>query len=129
MIIYFDPTVVGIGLAGALGALTRYGVDTFTSRRATGEFPWGTFVVNISGSFVIGVLFTLLTERWTVDTWVRHSLVIGFLGAYTTFSTLSLDTYRLFARGEAGLALVNMFGSVVVGLAALYLGILAGRLA
>ena len=121
------PTVIGIGVAGALGAVARYGLDRFVGRRVSGEFPWGIFAVNISGAFVLGVLFTLLTERWRPDAWLRDSLTVGFLGAYTTFSTLSLDSYRLFARGEPGLALANLAGSVTVGLAAVYLGILAGR--
>ena len=66
------------------------------SRRTTGAFPWGTFVVNISGAFALGLVFTLATERWGARApWLRSGLTIGFLGAYTTFSTLSFETYRL----------------------------------
>lgn len=121
------PTVLGIALAGALGALARYGLEGFVSRRVPGAFPWGTFVVNVSGAFVLGLLFTLLTERLSVDPWLRSSLTIGFLGAYTTFSTLSLESYRLLADGAIGLAIANTIGSLGTGLVAVYLGVVAGR--
>lgn len=120
-------TVVGIAVAGSLGALTRYGLDGAVSRRWPGAFPWGTFVVNISGAFLLGLLFVLFTERVTVDPWIRSSLTIGFLGAYTTFSTLSLESYRLLEDGAVGLALANALGSVAAGLVAVYLGVIAGR--
>jgi CrcB protein len=119
--------VLAIAVAGSLGALARYGLDGFVTRRTGGSFPWGTFVVNVSGAFALGLLFTLFTERMTVDPWLRSTLTIGFLGAYTTFSTFSLETYRLFSDGAVGLALANALGSVGAGLAAVYLGVVAGR--
>jgi CrcB protein len=122
------PTAIGIAVAGAFGALARYGLEGFVSRRAPGAFPWGTFVVNITGSFALGLLFTLLTERMSVDPWLRSALTIGFLGAYTTFSTLSLETYRLLSDGALGLALANSLGSLGAGLTAVYLGVVMGRL-
>jgi len=120
-------TVVGIAVAGSLGALARYGLDGAVSRRWPGAFPWGTFVVNISGAFLLGLLFALLNERGTVDLWIRSSLTIGFIGAYTTFSTLSFESYRLLEDGAVGLALANALGSVAAGLVAVYLGVVAGR--
>ncbi len=117
------PTAIGIAVAGALGALPRYGLEGLVSRRAPSVFPWGTFVVNISGALVVGFLFTLLTERVTVDPWLRSTLTIGFLGAYTTFSPLSLESYRLLADGAFGLALANTVGSLGAGLVAVYLGV------
>ncbi len=92
-------TVIGIAVAGAVGALARYGLEGAVSNRWPGAFPWGTFVVNISGAFLIGLVFVLLTERVSVDPWVRSSITIGFLGAYTTFSTLSFESYRLLEDG------------------------------
>ena len=74
------PTAIGIAVAGAFGALARYGLEGFVSRRAPGAFPCGTFVVNITGSFVLGLLFTLLTERMSVDPWLRSTLTIGVSG-------------------------------------------------
>jgi CrcB protein len=119
-------TAVGISIAGAAGALARYGLEGVISRRAT-AFPWGTFVVNISGAFLLGLLFTLLTERFVVAPWLRSAITIGFLGAYTTFSTLTLETFRLFEDGSYLAAAFNILGSVVVGLVAVFAGVVLGR--
>jgi fluoride exporter len=120
-------TIVAIGIAGALGALARYGVDGVVSRRLPSPFPWGTFVVNMSGAFVLGFLMTLMMEQLTTASWLRSALTIGLLGAYTTFSTLSYETYRLLEDGALGLAAANMFGSATVGLFAVYLGVVSAR--
>jgi len=120
-------TVVGIAVAGACGALARYGLEGVVSRRWPGAFPWGTFVVNISGAFTLGLVFTLATERWGISPWLRSALTIGFLGAYTTFSTLALETYRLAEDRALALAAANMLGSCAAGLVAVYLGIVLGR--
>ena len=119
-------TAVAIGVAGALGALARYGLEGWVSRRA-GSFPWGTFVVNVSGSFLLGLLVTLLGERFAVAPWVRASLTIGFLGAYTTFSTLLLESYRLLEGRSYALAGANLAGSLAAGVLALYGGVVLGR--
>lgn len=121
------PISVAIAVAGALGALVRYWLDGVVSRRTGGGFPWGTFAVNVTGSFLLGLVFTLLTQRYHVDPWLRSGVTIGFLGAYTTFSTLSLETYRLFEDGATGLAALNAVGSLAAGLAALYVGVVLGR--
>jgi CrcB protein len=120
-------TIVGIAVAGALGARSRYALEGFVSDRTGSGFPWGTLVVNVSGAFVLGMIFTLLTDRWTADPWLRSSLTIGFLGAYTTFSTLSFESYRLLEDGALGLAAANLLGSSAAGLAAVYLGVVLGR--
>jgi fluoride exporter len=120
-------TVVAIGVAGALGALARYGIDGLVSRRLPSQFPWGTFVVNMSGAFVLGFLMTLMTGQLTTAPWVRSGITIGLLGAYTTFSTLSYETYRLLEDGALGLAAANVLGSAAAGLCAVYLGVVAGR--
>lgn len=120
-------TVVGIAVAGSLGALARYGLEGVVVRHAPGAFPWGTFVVNVSGSFALGLVFTLLTDRLSADPSFRSALTIGFLGAYTTFSTLSFETYRLLEDGAIGLAVANMLGSAAVGVAAVYLGVVTAR--
>jgi fluoride exporter len=119
-------TAIAMGVAGALGALTRYGVEGAIARRA-GSFPWATFAVNVSGSFLLGLVVTLLGERLAIAPWVRSALAIGFLGAYTTFSTLSLESYRLLEARSYVLAGANLLGSVSAGLVALYGGVVLGR--
>src|SRR5581483_8608466 len=111
-------TVVAIAVAGAAGALARYGLEGFISRRQSGAFPWGTFAVNVSGAFILGLVFTLATERWGLSAWIRSAVTIGVLGAYTTFSTLEMETYRLAADRALGLAVANILGSLGLGLVA-----------
>jgi fluoride exporter len=120
-------SVIGISIGGALGAAARYGVDGLVSRATRGGFPWGTLLVNVSGAFLLGLTFTVLAERFAVAPWIRSSITIGFLGGYTTFSTLALETVRLIQGGSYVLGLANALGSIVVGLFALLLGIVMGR--
>lgn len=120
------PVTLGIALGGAVGALARYGVDEWVGRR-TGAFPWGILVVNVSGAFLIGVAVEALEPRFESG-WVRPAVVTGLLGAYTTFSTFSLDTYRLLDRGELDQALVNVLATVVLGLVAVWAGLRFGRM-
>ncbi|HVL34002.1 MAG TPA: fluoride efflux transporter CrcB [Actinomycetota bacterium] len=120
-------TVAGIAVAGALGAVARYGLDSWIGRHQAGTFPWGTFAVNISGAFALGVLFELFTARIDVASPVRIGLTTGFLGAYTTFSTLSLETVRLIQHGAYVVAVANSLGSLVLGLLAAWAGMAAGR--
>ena len=121
------PVVIGLAAAGALGALARYGLDGLIERRG-GLFPWGIFVVNVSGAFAIGFLATWMEPRFEDVTWLRTAVLTGFLGAYTTFSTLSLDTYRLLDAGHVGTAIANSVGSLAAGLAAVWAGIRLGEL-
>ena len=94
--------VIGIAVAGALGALARYGLDELIGRRS-GAFPWGIFVVNITGAFLIGVMVEALEPRFE-DSWVRLAVVTGFLGAYTTFSTWMVQRTYLATSIAGGLA-------------------------
>lgn len=121
-------TPLAITVAGGLGALARYGVEGLVSRHASAAFPWGTFTVNVTGSFALALVFTLAVERYAVAPWARSAVTIGFLGAYTTFSTLSFETYRMVEDGARSLALANALGSIVAGLAAIYAGIVVARL-
>ena len=119
---------VAIAVAGALGALARYGLEGLIARRTSGGFPWGTFVVNVSGAFALGLVITLSSERFVVAGWLRSAITVGFLSSFTTFSALSLATYQLGANRALGLAAANMLGTCAAGLVAVYLGImLAGR--
>jgi CrcB protein len=122
-------TIVAVGIAGFFGAIARYGLEGFVSSRNGGSFPWGTLVVNVSGSLVIGFLFAVLIEgRVVVVPWLRAAMTVGFVGAYTTFSTFTLETFRLVEEGSIGLAGANAFGSLGVGLVAVYVGVVLGRL-
>jgi len=120
-------TAALVGIAGAIGTMARYGLDGLISRRFPGAFPLGTFAINVTGSFLLGFVFTALTERFMVGPGTRSALTIGVLGAYTTFSTLSLETVRLIEDGAYLIAAANALGSLAAGLLAVYVGIVAGR--
>jgi len=120
-------TIVGIGVAGAFGALSRYGLEGLVSDRFSGSFPLGTFVVNITGSFALGLLFVILTERTAIDPVIRTSLTIGFLGAYTIFSTFSFETVRLLEDGAYATAALNVVATIALGLVAVWAGMAVGR--
>jgi CrcB protein len=107
---------VWVALAGGLGALTRYLVHAAVQSRHASRFPYGTVVVNLSGSFVLGVLVGLVIYQG-LDPDVRTLAGTGFLGGYTTFSSFSYETFGLLEDREAALALLNAFGSTVAGLA------------
>ena len=114
--------VVAVAVAGALGALLRWGVDEWFEGHS-GLFPWGIFVVNVSGAFLVGFLVTWMEPRFEDVTRLRTGVLVGFLGAYTTFSTFSLDTYRLLDAGHVGTALANALGTLALGLVAVWAGI------
>jgi fluoride exporter len=115
-------------LAGAgLGGLARYLVATWIMTRYEGRFPLGTFVVNVSGAFLIGVLMTIFTERFQPDSYIRFFLVVGILGGYTTFSTFAYDAYRGVRDGERWISLLYVVSSVVLGYLGVWLGALVGR--
>jgi len=117
-----------IGLGGSAGAVARYLVDGIVADRIGGTFPWGTLVVNASGSFVLGLLFALTADRAILPAEIRGPVLIGFLGAYTTFSTYMLESWRLAESGAIVLALANLAGSTIVGLVAVVIGLTLGRL-
>ena len=119
--------LVLIGLGGFAGAISRYLVDGFVSDRTGGAFPWGTLAVNATGSFVLGLLFAMTTERAILPAELRGPVMIGFIGAYTTFSTYMLESWGLVESGSYGSAIANLGGSLVVGLVAVAAGLLIGR--
>ncbi len=116
-----------IGVGGFVGAIARYAVDGWVSTLVRGSFPWGTLVVNVSGSLLIGLLFASMTERALIPAELRAPVMIGFVGAYTTFSTLALESWRLLEDGAWLAAMANLGGSVVLGVAAVVVGIAIGR--
>jgi fluoride exporter len=120
--------LVLIGVGGFFGAIARYLVDGWVSGSTkAGAFPLGTFVINLSGAFVLGVQFALTLEKAALDPRVRGPLMIGFLGAYTTFSTLMLESWRLAEDGSWQLALLNLGLSGLVVMVAVFAGLTLGR--
>lgn len=115
-------------LGGATGSLTRYVLGTAIMTRLGPRFPMGTFVINITGSFLIGLLMTLLSERFEPHPYWRLLLVVGFLGGYTTFSSFEWETLNLVKDGGRWLGVLNVVGSVLLGYIAVWLGsILAAK--
>ena len=103
-------------LTGAgLGGLARYVAGTWIMEKYGGRFPLGTLFINLSGSFLIGVLMTLLTERWNLHQNFRLFLVVGVLGGYTTFSSFEYETFQLVRDGARWMGLIYVMGSVVLG--------------
>ncbi len=117
-----------IGLMGCVGALARYWLSGLIAGRFPAAFPWGTFAVNVSGAFLVGVLATAGIESGLIPPVIRVGLTAGLLGAYTTFSTWSLETMRLLESGSYLLAVWNVFGSILAGLVGAWAGMACGRL-
>jgi CrcB protein len=110
-------------LAGAgIGGLARYVAGTWIMEKYAGRFPLGTFVINITGSFLIGVLMTLFLERWQPHHNWRLFLVVGVLGGYTTFSSFEYETYQAVRDGARWMGLFYVLGSVVLGYFGVWIG-------
>ena len=116
-----------VGIGGFLGAISRYGVALWIGQKWGRSFPLGTLAVNISGCLLIGLFMPLLTERFLVNPQWRLFLTVGFLGAFTTFSTFEYETGALLRDGEWLFAGVNVVLSVMVGFVALKIGELIAR--
>lgn len=116
-----------IGMGGFLGAVARYAVGAWIGQKWGRIFPLGTFFINVSGSFLIGLLMSLFTVKFLVNPQWRLLLVVGFLGAYTTFSTFEYETGGLIGDGEWSLAALNVVLSVMAGFAALKMGELLAK--
>jgi CrcB protein len=114
---------LAIALGGALGAIARFGFSHQVYTWLGRDFVWGTLAVNILGSFLFGLLTVLLVEKWSLGIEWRMFFLVGFLGAFTTFSTFAFDTMMYFENGELAKALINMLVSVVTTVIAVGLGI------
>jgi CrcB protein len=119
--------IVVVAVGGGSGAVLRYLLGGWISERAGPSFPWGTLVINATGSFVLCLLATLALERFTLSRTWYVALGVGFCGGYTTFSTFSYETLRLAAEGSWTRAGINVLASVGAALASGALGILVGR--
>jgi fluoride exporter len=119
--------VLLVAFGGATGSVLRYFVGYWSIRQFGATFPWGTMIVNLIGSFFIGLLSELIVRRFGASADVRMLLVTGFLGGFTTFSAFSLDALVLFERGAVVTAAVYIVGSVALALVAACGGLVLGR--
>jgi fluoride exporter len=120
--------LVWIALAGALGTLARYGLAGLAQRLNGVSFPWGTVTVNLVGCFLAGVLWVLFESRWTISGETRVVVLVGFLGAFTTFSTLVLETGQMLRSAEWLYATANVVLQNGLGLVALFAGAALARM-
>ena len=116
-----------VAIGGALGSVLRFWLGSYIGGRLGNRFPYGTFAVNMTGSFLIGVVLTVLAGKtqWSLN-W-RYLIPIGFIGGYTTFSAFEYETFRLFQDGQMVSAMLNVALSVVIGFAGVWMGVVAGR--
>jgi CrcB protein len=119
--------LLAIAIGGALGAPARYEIAQLIHVPKDG-FPWATFWTNISGAFVLGFFLTLVVERFPPSRYPRPFFAVGFLGAYTTFSTMAVETVTLIKDDHALLGIVYLCASIATGLIVAYAGIIVGRL-
>jgi CrcB protein len=123
-----------VALGSALGGLARWGMSTGSARLLGTGFPWGTFIINLSGSLFLGWFSTILSERLVLGqtSWLRPDdlrlmVAVGFTGAYTTFSTFEYESHGLLRDGDGLAGMAYMFGSLFLGLLAVRCGILLAR--
>jgi CrcB protein len=119
--------VLAVGVGGFLGAIVRHGVNLAVARIWAWPFPLGTFLINVSGSFALGLLASVAAERLGLDPAWRLLVGTGFLGAYTTFSTFEYETHRLVEAGAVAWAVANVLASLGAGFLAVRLGTMVGR--
>jgi CrcB protein len=123
-------TYLWIAIGGALGSVARYACSSLAAQAVGETFPWGTLIVNVVGSFIIGFFATLTGPdgRWLLPPDARLFVTVGVCGGYTTFSSFSLQTLNQVRAGELAPAFGNIAGSVVLCLASVWLGYVAGAL-
>lgn len=119
--------LVLIALAGSLGTLSRYGLTQLVHSIAGHQFPWGTFVVNITGCFLFGLTWTFAEHLWELDATTRAILLTGFMGAFTTFSTFIFESDSLMMNAQWLKGCANLIAQIVLGLMAMQAGQAAAR--
>ncbi len=119
--------LIFIGFGGALGAIARYLINISPLAGLFERFPFPTFFINVSGSFLIGLFLILLTDKWEVSDHLRMAVIVGFLGAFTTFSTFEMEIYGLIKERQLITAFLYLFLSVAIGFIGLVGGIWLGR--
>jgi len=119
--------MLAVALGGACGAMMRFWLSAAVQRAVGGAFPWGTLFVNVLGSFLLGFLFIWLIERSTMGELARLAITVGFLGAFTTFSTFSVETVRLMQEGAMAWALGNICLQLLLCVGVAWLGMQLAR--
>lgn len=119
--------ILFIGAGGALGAVARHLINISPIAGLFEKFPFPTFFINVSGSFLIGLLLILLTDKWEISDHLRMAIIVGFLGAFTTFSTFEMEIYGLIKERQLLTAFLYFFFSVFFGFIGLVAGIMIGR--
>lgn len=119
--------LIVVALGGAIGAVARYWLGGLINSRLPMQFPLGTFVINVTGSFIIGFFLTLVSQRITIHPNWRLLIAVGFVGAYTTFSTFEFETLKLIEEGSIMSAALNVILSFALGFIAVWLGVTAAR--
>lgn len=117
-----------IGLGGFAGAICRYLIARISMYALGNSLPFGTLIVNLLGSFILGYFYTVTMEKIFLSDYLRFAISVGFLGAFTTFSTFSIETLHLFEDGAYIMGLVNMFANLFFSLMAAYFGIYLARI-
>ena len=115
--------VLLLAAAGALGTLARYGLSSLIGILIPASFPWGIFITNILGCMLFGSVWALCAVHHVLEDTTRIIILTGFMGSFTTFSTLIFDTHALLSAGQTAACLLNLFGQIVLGLIGLWLGI------
>ena len=121
--------IVAVAAGGAIGSVARYVVGIGSGKLFGVAFPWGTLIINVTGSLLIGVFVALFASRWDLSQAMRIFLTVGICGGYTTFSTFSLDAYYLIERGQTWASFAYMIGSVVLSVSALIVALRIVRVA
>jgi fluoride exporter len=121
------PVVLAVALGGAIGASARYGADKLIERSLGGLFPWSTFLINVSGCFLIGMFTAAFVERHHLPAWLRVGVVVGAIGGYTTFSTFAAEALDRDEIHHIAVSSAYLVASVALGMVAVYLGAVVGR--
>jgi CrcB protein len=116
-----------ISIGAVMGANARYWIGGWAADRFGTAFPYGNLIINVLGSFVVGLIITLMTERFIVDPGWRIFIAIGFFGSFTTFSSYTFESMALILSGQWNLGIINLFGSSFLGGFAVLIGIMLGR--
>ncbi|MFV0388348.1 MAG: fluoride efflux transporter CrcB [Pyrinomonadaceae bacterium] len=119
--------ILAVGFGGAIGAITRYGLNLSPISKISQVFPFSTFFANVLGSFLIGFLFVFLTARFPDSDTLKLFLLVGVLGGFTTFSSYELEIWTLFEQGRSVNALIYLFTSLILGFFAVAFGIFIAR--